>query len=146
MYFKDVEIAWKNVEDKHDEFLISLEDDIGDEETWILEIQLQFQDIRKRYVRFKSDFHFKFKLKALERARDVEYDAFMKFYKNLEFSIDRKYPIETVSREKIILERQFDVKKKHSEFSNIYERANINSNVSTQILFGENFSILKKSR
>ena len=34
----------------------------------------------------------------------------------------------------------------NSEFSNIYERPNINSNVSTQILFGENFSILKKSR
>ena len=34
----------------------------------------------------------------------------------------------------------------NSEFSNIYERPNDNSNVSTQILFGENFSILKKSR
>ena len=34
----------------------------------------------------------------------------------------------------------------NSEFSNIYERPNINSNVSTQILFGENFSILKKSK
>ena len=34
----------------------------------------------------------------------------------------------------------------NSEFSNIYERPNINSNVSTQILFGESFSILKKSK
>ena len=34
----------------------------------------------------------------------------------------------------------------NSEFSNIYERPNSNSKVSTQILFGENFSILKKSR
>ena len=34
----------------------------------------------------------------------------------------------------------------NSEFSNIYERPNDNSNVSTQILFGENFSILKKSK
>ena len=32
------------------------------------------------------------------------------------------------------------------EFSNIYERPNDNSNVSTQILFGESFSILKKSK
>ena len=34
----------------------------------------------------------------------------------------------------------------NSEFSNIYERPNDNSNVSSQILFGENFSILKKSK
>ena len=32
------------------------------------------------------------------------------------------------------------------EFANIYEKPNNKSNISSQILFGESFSILKKSR
>ena len=77
LYFKDVESAWINVEDKHDECLISLEDDTGSEETWIAEPQSKFQEVRKRYVKFKSEFRIKLEQKAVRRDKDVEDDTFI---------------------------------------------------------------------
>ena len=83
---------------KHDEYLISLEDDTGSEETWIAEPQSKCQEVRQRYVKFKSEFCIKLEQKAVRRAKDVEYDTFIKLYKKLEHSMEANYPLETISR------------------------------------------------
>ena len=35
---------------------------------------------RKRYVKFKSDFDLRVKVKSFEKARSVEYETFLNFY------------------------------------------------------------------
>ena len=77
----------------------------------------KFQGIRRRYVKFVSDFAVLIELKLREKGRSIEHETFIKLYANLEKSVKNKYPLETITREKIILERQFEtVKLKHTEF------------------------------
>ena len=58
--------------------------------------------------------------KAVRRAKDVEYDTFIRLYKKLEHSMEANYPLEIISHKIFNLEHQFDeVKKRHSEFRNM---------------------------
>ena len=132
-FFDDVENAWKNVEEKHEEYISALDEgdaDLENEERWITEVQKTYHDIRKRYVRFKSTCLLLSELSSKEKARCVAYEAFLKLSSNLQSSVANKYPAETITREKIILERQFEVVKgAHSEYymlsDNRDERPNI---------------------
>ena len=132
-FFYDVENAWKNVEEKHEEYISALDEgdaDLENEERWITEVQKTYHDIRKRYVRFKSTCLLLSELSSKEKARCVAYEAFLKLSSNLQSSVANKYPAETITREKIILERQFEVVKgAHSEYymlsDNRDERPNI---------------------
>ena len=116
-YFHDVEKAWRNVEEKHEEYVASLdEDDDTDEDSWILEIQKRYFNIRSRYVQLKSDIELRVKFKSLEKCRNIEYETFLKFCANLETSVNDCLPRETITRERASLVRQFEeVKRKHSE-------------------------------
>ena len=117
-YFDDVEFAWKGVEEKHEEYIATLEDDTAIvAEEWIIEVQTKFHIIRKRYVKFISDYAVRIMLKTRERARIIGYETFLRLYFNLETSVKNNYPPETISRDKLILQRHFEiVKQKHSEF------------------------------
>ena len=82
-----------------------------------MDIQERYYDNRKGCVIFKSDFDSRVKVNSLKKARSVEYETFLNFYTNLETSMKNGHPVETISREKNSLARQFDeVKRKHSEF------------------------------
>ena len=69
-------------------------------------------------MRFKSSCLLLFELSSKEKARCVAYEAFLKLSSNLQSSVANKYhPTETITREKIILERQYEVVKgAHSEY------------------------------
>ena len=109
-YVSDVERAWRNVEVKHEEYMASLAEDVdtAKENEWIMDIQERYYDIRKGYVKFKSDFDLRVKVNSLKKARSVEYETFLNFYMNLETSMKNGHPIETISHEKNSLAHQFE--------------------------------------
>ena len=118
-YYGDVENTWHNIEKRHEEYISTLttDEEIAAEEPWIEELHTKFQDIRERYVKFVSNYAVLSDRKSREKARTIEYETFNKLYKNLEYSVENKYASETITREKTILEHQFEtVKLKHSEF------------------------------
>ena len=109
-YFEDVEMAWKGEEEKHEDYISRLnsEDELSAEENWIVDVQTIFQGIRERYVKFVYNFNMRSDLQLREKARCIENETFLKLYGNLEKSVKNKYPPETITREKILLERQFE--------------------------------------
>ena len=117
--FGDLESSWKNVEIKHEEYISTLDENANfqPEETWIDEIERKYRDIRKRYVQFQSNRELLHERASREKGREIAFDTFSQLSKNLKTSITNGYPVETIEREKIILEKQFEtVKSKHSEF------------------------------
>ena len=78
-------------------------------EQWIVDVQTKFQDVRKRNIKLVSNSSMQSKLPSLEKVRSVEYDTFLRFHANLETSAKNSYPMENISREKIILEHQFEI-------------------------------------
>ena len=105
--------------EKHDEYISGLDEgvDLDDEEKWITDIQDTYHAVRMRYVKFNFSCQVKSELLSKEKARCVAYETFSKLLSNLKSSVQNKYPNETIHREKIILERQFDVVRgAHAEF------------------------------
>ena len=117
-YFNDVEKAWRNMEEKHEEYIITLEDDTIDaEEKWISDVQNTYHDVRSRYVKFKNSCQVKSELLSKEKSRCVIHETFSRLLENLKSSATNNYPCETIQRERIILDKQFElVKGAHAEF------------------------------
>ena len=70
-------------------------------------------------------------LESREKGREVAFETFSQLLENLKTSVDKKYPVETIQREKAILERQFEtVKNKHFEFALISDSKHNEANKS----------------
>ena len=96
-----------------------------------VDVQTIFQGIRERYVKFVYNSNVRSDLQLREKARCIEKETFLNLYGNLEKSVKNKYPPGTITREKILLDRQFEtVKQRHSEFcvicDNSQEKVNLN--------------------
>ena len=143
-HFNDVESAWQNVEMKHEDYISTLEEDqLSVEEKWIDELEKKYHDIRKRYVKLKSDCDVLLERKSREKGRAVAFETFSQLSENLKTSVDSKYPIETILREKTILERQFEsVKSKHSEFAVISETSDEQANKQWLLSLIEKFGVI----
>ena len=119
-FFLDVEAAWMNVEEKHEEDTATLDEnaDTRIEDEWINEVQKTYHDIRKRYVKFKSVTELKCLIASKEKSRSVMYETFLNLLKNVELSINNKLSREIIVRERTVLDKQFEiVKTAHSEYS-----------------------------
>ena len=120
MYFSDVEKAWSVVEERHEDYVITLNEgeDTDPEEEWLVQIQSRYHKVRKRYVEFKHTIRLKSELTALERARDVEYDMFVNQGKILAQSINSKHSADTISHAMHLVLNQFEeTKRKHLDFT-----------------------------
>ena len=142
--FGDLESAWKNVEVKHEEYISTLDDaGIKSEELWIDEIENNFRDIRKRYVQFQSNLELLCERKSREKGREIAFDTFSQLIVNLKSSINNKYPIETIQREKFLLEKQFETtNKRHSDFVMISDDDHKEENKKWLKILIENFGVM----
>ena len=83
--FSDVENAWHNLEQKHDEFISVVENpEDADHDEWMNKCQTEFYNARKSYYTCRKEVGNGDKLKTLTKSRDVKYDSLLHSFKNIE--------------------------------------------------------------
>ena len=117
--YDDVNIAWKNVVEKHEEYIsvIDLEQQ-PDSELWITEVQTRYNDIRQTYNRKKIQYDNNVLLGNARRSRDVSHESFLHLCTNVDKMIVKDCTSVSLERERSLIKQQFDeVKRYNSELS-----------------------------
>ena len=117
--FNDANDSWKNVNEKHDNYIASSEtDDFTESDEWIGEIQQRFYDVRKMVTKIKADDQIKRDVLKATRIRDLGYTNFRSMCSNIDHLIATKCPIASIERERTVILQQFnDAKQSHNNLS-----------------------------
>ena len=119
--FNDVNEAWKNVNEKHDNYMSSTngsEEEMAAGDQWISEIQRRFYDIRKRIKRINREDESKLSRENAIRVRNVAYSDFSHMNSNIRKLISDNCTIPSIEREREIVNQQFmEVEQCHREVS-----------------------------
>ena len=115
--FKDVETAWKIVEEKHDEYIANFEEVTDTEERWITEIQTEFKEVRKCYITAKKSSVDKNTREAAYRCREIEYNSFTGMCEDIKGSIRKNISDDLLvcERDSVILQHG-KVKETHNKY------------------------------
>ena len=119
--YDDVKDAWKNVNEKHDVYVASIEGEDG-EDTQSEEVQNKFYEIQTLVNTFQIKNKNRHILENAKRSRDVSYSNFRQLCLNVQKTISLQSSTESIERERSEIQIQFsDVRSKHNELSLLLE-------------------------
>ena len=104
--YSDFLSAWKNVENKHDEYITQLQDADGD--AWIGEVLSSYNETRTLYVEYKRKTEYDHNINLAFNLRNVFEKIFKEQVSNLENSINKNYHKETILRERSLVSKTFE--------------------------------------
>ena len=118
--FRDVEEAWKNVEEKHDAYIATLTEENLEEDQWITPIQQSYKGVRKKFTQIKSDTTKTEVTNTHIRVREIEYRNFTQICDNIRTLILQSPSKELLLKERESINQSYNkVKEAHSEYSKV---------------------------
>ena len=116
--FNDVRDAWRNVNEKHDAYVVALPDDqpSREDDEWINGIQNKLYEVQGKVNATLAKIKNKLVLESATHNRGIAYTNFCQLCLKLEKTLAMNIQIESIERERNIIQAQFtEVKMKHNE-------------------------------
>ena len=110
--------TWRNVNEKHDAYVVSLPDDEASSEAdqWINDMQKRFYEVQERVNAAQAKIKSKLLLEGAKHNRDIAYANFRQLCLKFEGIIAMNIRSESIERERSIIQTQFtEVKMKHNK-------------------------------
>ena len=116
--FNDLDVAWKNVEEKHDDYVATLDEEDPENDNWIIQVQTLYKGARKVYLSTKNKTSNDKVIKEQCRLREVEYNSLFKLCENVKSSMKNNVSKEYIEKERESMKCQFDkLKEVHANYS-----------------------------
>lgn len=105
--FDDFCNAWTRLEERHDDYVESLDDDGSSEYTWICTEHKRYDTLRHEYYGYLTDYENLRKLEASKKLRHIKNNTFNDHCSLIEAAIIGENSMEIILRQKSILEHKY---------------------------------------